>query len=240
MNHVDKRTQGFTMIELLLAMGFISALLLGIAMTIIQISTIYNKGMTSKEMNQISRSIGDELTRSISAGASFSMTNDYSTNAAGGRLCLGSFSYIWNNARPLVANHNLVTPYANGASQTGQVRFVKVEDPSRLYCAKNAVTGAFTQKDITVADALKSTEMLKVGERDLAMYSFSIFSPPSARDAATNQQLYTISYTIGTMNVNAVNPEGTACLAPGAVNADFNYCTVGQFTIVIRTGNGVN
>ena len=64
MNRAAKQT-GFTLIELMLAMTFISVLLLAIAMTIIQIGTIYNRGVTLKEVSQAARSISDELNRSI-------------------------------------------------------------------------------------------------------------------------------------------------------------------------------
>ena len=70
MNHVDK-TKGFTLIELMLSMTFISILLVAIAVTIIQISNVYNRGITLKEVNQAGRSLSNELQRSITSGAPF-------------------------------------------------------------------------------------------------------------------------------------------------------------------------
>lgn len=92
-------SKGFTLIELMLAMTFVAALLIAIALTVIQISNIYNKGLTMKEVNQVGRSISDDLVRSISQSQSFAVPSDsYVTKDWGGRLCTGKFSYmeLWN------------------------------------------------------------------------------------------------------------------------------------------------
>jgi len=243
MNHEAKRTQGFTMVELLLAMGFISALLLAIAMTIIQIGTTYNKGMLSKELNQISRTVSEELTRNVSAVESFSLTDNYRADRAGGRLCLGTYSYIWNNARA-VSEGTIATPYIPGSKNPNNtpketIRLVKIEDPSRLYCAKNGA-GLFSQQTILATDTNRTQELIAAGDRALGLYNLTVTSAPSARDAASGQQLYTINYTIGTLDVKAINLANTGCKQPGEQDADVQYCTLQQFTIVLRTGNRVN
>lgn len=94
MNH-NKR--GFTLIELMLAMTFVSALLLAIAMTVIQISNVYTRGLTLKEVNQAGRTISTELKRGISQSAPFAVPGPkYVVQPWGGRLCVGQYSYIWN------------------------------------------------------------------------------------------------------------------------------------------------
>ncbi len=53
MNHRHDRSEsGFTIVELLMAMSFIAVLLVVITLTIIQISGIYNKGLTMRAVNQ--------------------------------------------------------------------------------------------------------------------------------------------------------------------------------------------
>ena len=95
------RKSGFTLIELMLAMSFISLLLLAIAMTTIQVSNIYTKGITLREVNQAGRAVSEELQRSISASSPFEIdaalpSNKYIVRAGGGRLCLGRYTYAWN------------------------------------------------------------------------------------------------------------------------------------------------
>src|SRR5687768_8731757 len=106
MNHVNAK--GFTLIELMLAMTFISVLLVAIAMTTIQISNIYTKGITLREVDQAGRTLSNELQRNISASVPFDVTPKKDDSPAtedskyvvrnedGGRLCLGKYSYLWN------------------------------------------------------------------------------------------------------------------------------------------------
>lgn len=245
MNRVVKQ-QGFTLIELMLAMAFISVLLLAIAMTIIQIGTIYNKGMTLKEVNQSARSISDELKRGIASSEAFTLATKYVTNTAGGRLCLGQNSYVWNYGKAITEANADLTKYATATlnDSLGSVRFLKVPDPAGIYCAMNPSTGKFLYGDIRTQDAGVATnittELLKPGDRTLSIHQFSISSGTHASDTVTGQQLYSISFTIGTSNVTALTSDQSACLPPGDPNSDFAYCTIQQFSLVVRAGDRVN
>lgn len=66
MSRVYKKQSGFTMVELMLAMAFVAVLLILIAVSIIYISRIYNKGITIRELNQVGRTVSDDLLRSVS------------------------------------------------------------------------------------------------------------------------------------------------------------------------------
>lgn len=235
MNHVAKQ-QGFTIIELVLAMAFISALLLGIAMTILQVGTIYNRGMTLKEVNQTARSISDELTRGLSSSESTALSSKYVTTATGGRLCLGQFSYVWNYAKSYQDSQR--TQYVNAAKNAeGPVRFVKVPDVARKYCAPQS-NGRYL--NIQDADTAVSVELLKSGDRALSIHQLTMIPGTNTTDPATGQQLYNLTFTIGTGNVTALTPDQTACLPPNSPNSDFAYCSVQKFNLVVRAGNKVN
>ena len=254
MNHAHKKQQGFTLIELSLAMTFISFLLIGIAMTIIQVAAIYNRGTTSKDLNQLSREINVDIDRNISAAGSLNLSTDYVNSPAsasaqtadGGRLCLGTYSYVWNYAEALEKNNGGVAKYPAGNDAV--VRLVKVEDPGSVYCTKNPRTGLLANKDIRSQDVGKTKELLQVGDHTLGLHSFVFkMAPDSAMDATTGQQIYSLSYIVGTTRISALNiadstidPAQTACLAAGKPNADPLYCNVQKFSLVVRTGNGVN
>jgi len=250
MNHAHKKQHGFTIIELTLAMTFISFLLLGIALTIIQISAIYNKGTTSKEINQASRTINVELDRDISTASSLTLATDYvltpsTGTAAGGRLCLGSYSYIWNYAKAIEANSANVTKYLTppDSTKTSVIRLIKVADPSKVYCAKSATNpAALANPSIRAVDTPIVQELLSNGDHELGLHNFAFITPvpASAANASTGQQIYSITYTIGTAKISSLNPTQTACLASGVANADPLYCNVQQFSLVVRAGNGVN
>jgi type II secretory pathway pseudopilin PulG len=230
MSRADKQA-GFTIIELLLAMAFIAVLLLAIAMTVLQIGSTYNRGLTMKALNQASRSINDELARGVASARSFSIDADahrYVNNAAyGGRLCLGTYSYIWNYGKARVNNHPDLNTFRNDSTQ---ISFVKVSDPSASYCLDPSL-------DIDPSGAV---ELLQSGDRNLAIHSFSMTTATTATDSKTGQQLYTVDFTIGTNDISALNTTQTACLPPAILGADVTYCSVQQFSIVLRTGNGVN
>lgn len=239
------RQSGFTLIELLLAMAFISVLLLAIALTIIQIGTIYNRGMTLKELNQVSRNISGEIQRNLSASEAFSLTGNYVTNSAGGRICFGQYSYIWNTASAIQSGDANLTYNQNQTlaqalqDRTRLIRFAKVPDPGAIYCARNS-GGALLYPQIQTADINLVVEQLVTGDRTLSIHQLAMTSGANATDPTTGQQLYRLTYTLGTGNVSALNPTQTACRPPGDPASDFAYCTVQQFTLVVRAGNRVN
>lgn len=235
MNRVVKKTTGFTLIELMLAMSFISVLLMTIAMTIIQISNIYSRGLTLKEVNQAGRSLTGELQRTIKSSAAFPIPTDaVSSNqnlrrdAWGGRLCVGQYSYIWNYGKVLTSTvPSGGSPNKYTTTPNTQIRFIKVLDGNASYCADPT-------KNIDPAGAV---ELVNVGDHSLAVHNFNIVSAPTAIDTKTKQQLYTVTFTIGTNDVNALTADASACKGPGVAGADLAYCSVQNFSVVIRAGN---
>lgn len=61
--------KGFTIIELTIAAAFISILLIVISYLILNISTVYQKGMAIKSINSAGRQVVDDLNRSIIASS---------------------------------------------------------------------------------------------------------------------------------------------------------------------------
>ncbi len=236
MNRV-KQT-GFTIIELMLAMAFVSALLIAVALTVIQIGNIYNQGLTLKDVNQAGRSLTSELQRDIGESMPFNIAGSgssarYIKQSFGGRLCTGQYSYIWNYGSAIHNNNpSLLNTYI--APTTTTINFVRVLDPTANYCinptTKIATSGA--------------TELLAAGEHTLAIHNFSISSASSAGNSATGQQLYSIGFTIGTNEYNnnqwtlSADASGNvSCLPPNNPAADPAYCAVAQFNIVALAGN---
>jgi Tfp pilus assembly protein FimT len=233
MNHVVKHN-GFTLIELMLAMSFVSMLLIAIAMTVIQIGDIYNKGLTLKDVNQAGRSVASELQRSISQSAPFNINpggNRYIAQDWGGRLCIGQYSYIWNYGFAIQDDDNArLNIYSNS---NDKISFVKVTDPSASYCINPSEEIDFNN----------STELLNVGEHDLAIHDFTISTEASAGDSKTKQQLYSLEFLIGTNDKNALTTDSSTglviCKAPNQAGADPAYCSINRFDIVALAGNTV-
>lgn len=230
----DRKQLGFTLIELMLAMAFVSILLLAITMTVIQISSIFNRGLTLKEVNQAGRAMVDSVQDTIASSSPFDLSTKYIKQDWGGRLCLGQYSYIWNYGTAIDDagyNRDFTNVYEDGPKQNVRIRFVKVFDNGGAYCKKTP-----SLPKIKFADSL---ELLDAGEHDLAMHSFSINSYGTASDSVTNQRLYSISFVIGTNKIDAINDAKTACKAPGEPKSDISYCAVTRFDIMALSGNSI-
>jgi len=233
------KQHGFTVIELMLAMGFITMLLLGIALTVIQVATTYNKGITTTEVNQAGRALSTELSTAISQSGKFDINQFYHTTTTEGRLCLGQYSYLWNYAKAVQTG---VTPSTKLSGEP--IYFVKVRDAAQEYCAMNPSLTQFLIGDVRSTDIVNSSELLRPGDRELTMYQFDLQLDDVSKtgtgvDSLSGQELYTLSFTIGSGDIEAVEPDGTACLPPNDPNSNLPYCAIQQFELVIRAGNGV-
>lgn len=230
MNQDNKK--GFTLIELMLSMTFIAILLVAIALTTIQISTIYTKGITLREVDQAGRSLSDELQRNISSSVPFDVTpkkDDSPATAtskyvvrenAGGRLCLGRYTYAWNYGKVL-GTSSVYNKYTDGT----EIRFVKVKDAGGGLCANPAL-------NIQKSDA---KEVLTSGDRDLVIHKFSIVK--TTGDDEIGQTLYAVSMTIGTNDRQQLTTNDTSCKPPSGGIGDESYCSVNQFDIIAKAGN---
>lgn len=222
MNHVNKK--GFTLIELMLAMSFISLLLMAIAMTTIQISNIYNKGITLREVNQAGRAISDDISRSIAQSEPFDLGTRYIVKQGGGRLCVGQFTYAWNYGKALAGGVPVYNVYSGDPAQ---IRLVKVTDPGGSLCDDSS---APINKSV-------ASELLDSGDRDLVVHIFSVTQ--GNQDPIIKQALYAISITLGTNEQAQLLTNDTACKAPSDGVGDQDYCSVNQFDITARAGNKV-
>lgn len=229
------RAKGFTLIELMLAMTFIAVLLVAIAMTTIQISHIYNKGITLREVNQAGRALSDELQRSIASSVPFDATpkvddspeteaSKYVVRDGGGRLCLGRYTYAWNYGKALAGGNGAPSIY-NKYTDNTPVRFVKVTDASGALCADPTLS----------LNRSNAVEMLSSGDRDLVLHSFSIAR--TADDPGTGQAIYAISMLVGTNDREQLTSNDASCKPPAEGVGDENYCSVNQFDIIARAGN---
>lgn len=89
---------GFTIVEVSLAMAFIAALLITIALTISGIMTTFQKGVTLKSVNNVGRNLISEFTTAINTAPSIdstSLCNVYATGNVDDCIRDGAFKYIF-------------------------------------------------------------------------------------------------------------------------------------------------
>jgi type II secretory pathway pseudopilin PulG len=224
----SNQRSGFTIIELMLAMSFVSVLLIAIAMTVIQIGGIYNRGLTLKSVNQAGRMLTSELQRSIASSMVFDVSaapgSQWVKQEWGGRLCTGSYTYVWNYGNAIDKDDSRLNKYSDSDDT---IRFTKVYDPSVELCTDPNVKPP-------VASAV---ELLNIGENNLAVHNFSISS--SSSDPKTRQRLYSVNFVIGTNNQEAIDANHMTCKPPSDKESDLTYCSVNSFSIVVHAGNVV-
>lgn len=223
---MSRDNKGFTLIELLLAMSFVSILLLAIAATVMQLASIYNRGLTLKDVNQTGDLIASDLKTTFNMSAPFDIESDYLPSY--GRLCTGKYSYIWNYGTEIY-DSKTTNKYSDSSDI---IRLIKVNDIGGSYCSNTA-------KQIIKAE---STELLDGGDHDLAIHVFNVSTNESAADTVTGQQLYSIDFLIGTNDQSALKyiSDKAVCKLSNEDGADPAYCYVNQFNIVVRAGNTIN
>lgn len=235
-----KQNRGFTLVELLLAMSFVSMLLMAITMTVVQLTNIYTKGLTMRAVAQTGQTVTQDIRRSIEAARTLDVGSEGGggqnfqpvvavggdiNNPDGGRLCTGSYSYIWNNGKALT------DPVNKYEDSEDLIRLVKVVDNGSLYCADAA----------RPIDKATAVEMLSGGDRELAVQSFAIKQVATSPDSG--QALYFITMEIGTNDQDALERQAslisidTSCRPPAeGVKLD-DYCAVNKFEFTARAGN---
>lgn len=235
----QRKNKGFTLVELMFSMVFISLLIIAITMTIMQILSLYNKGLLMKEVNQTGRTVTDQMQRTISSSVPSAavntvvMTNPANTSEkTGGRFCLSNYSYVWNYAKSLKTTVSTPNVYSTGSPANEKVRFVRVPDAGGSYCQLDA-SGKY--KQVVRADAV---EMLSTSSYSLVLHDLSVVSGANNFDAASNQRLYYIDVVVGTNDYKAIDvSSGRSCKPPSEGDSDQDYCAINGFSFVARAGN---
>lgn len=192
---------GFTIVELLFAMSFLSVMLIIAMVASLNIMRTYSKGLALKQVNQSGRAIGTELQRSLKA-AQPPLSTD---TVEGGRLCLGTYSYVWS-----VGGQQPYT-YDNGKN----VGFAKVSDSTRSMCDAGRPT---VPRD-------RSVELLSGEETSgsIAVQNASLSAPQSEN----GYYLYTFTFTLGTNDPTLLNDDRNACRVEG----EQHFCALNRFVI---------
>lgn len=136
MSHKATAQKGFTVIELTLAMAFLSFILIFVVLAVTQLLGVYNKGLTVKSINQAGRSISGEMQRTIrDANANAIDTS----RVANGRLCTGSYSYIWSSnntgVTPAVPTNNFINRRSVSGAGLVDINFARIYDSAKVICS---------------------------------------------------------------------------------------------------------
>lgn len=237
--HKSNNRAGFTIVELSLSMVFISVLLLAIALLTLQISTVYNKGLTTKAVNEAGQLLSSDLQRTLNVSESTSVKMAKDSPATGGRLCVDSTVYAWNYGRNLSDGFNkfAVEDGVATASEQRPMRFVRFPSNGIDFCAL-----AEDEEYPNIPDS--ASDLLAQGDVDLAVYKLEIAGPtpeqygyPVVGDVS-GQMIYPISLVVGSAESSNGSLESNVggCAVPVTMTDD-QYCAVNQFNFTARAGN---
>jgi type II secretory pathway pseudopilin PulG len=199
--------QGFTIIELMLSLGFVAFLLIFVISATIEVMGDYNKGVTIKAINQSARSIIQDMStvaRSTTAG-----TANLSALGAG-RACLGGVSYVWN------IKGAATNKYTTGSTVT----FARVADAAGALCVSGA--GGYPAVNPAAATSLITAGQVWVQSVGVVL--------------STDQSLITLSINLSTAGSNqptGSGPNGPVCVG-GSIG---NFCAVAAFSTTVNARN---
>lgn len=218
---IRHRQDGFTLVELMLSMAFLSILLVAIALLTIQVTNIYTKGITMGAVNQSGQVIATELRDKL---AQVSPDNvklvSNGTPAAWGRLCTGETTYAWNYARTLTGV--VTTPNHFGANNTDRdVRFARISDPGGVLCIQD-------KNGYPALTRANTFDLIDKEERNIAIHSLSF-----SNQIIGNQKIYAITMTVGTNNSGEFISGQTSCKPPSEGFDEF--CAVNEFDFTARS-----
>lgn len=240
--HQTNIKSGFTLVELSFAIVFISVLLMTIAIVTSRIISVYQKGNTVKEINEVGRELIDDFSGSIADASSLNKNNladifitfthkDSRTNSevqSGGVFCTGKYSFIWNTGYSL----SLGESDSNRISYNGdsQIHLIKVEDTSRSACASAKKDGR------RISSSSSEEELLK--DSRLALYNFHVYL---TQDNTTFYSFYSSSFilasSLDTKNIDVVSGNNFCKNNAGSsssLDTDFNYCALNKFNFAVR------
>ncbi len=225
---------GFTLVELILAIGFVSILLLAVSVLTIRVSDMYEKGATVRSINQVGREVMDVLRRDF---AQANESVDFATTPISSEhdiysVCLGDVSYIANSSAALQAYEDTTTLGLAERIDAGEpIRLVRVVDKTRAYCGTDRADEL--KKVNASADELLTNDSMK-----LAIHAMNV----SPVVKGTSQSLYRVTLVVGTNTKGTVDDDNRCRVSnnsPENAEADYNYCSVAELTTIMRTGGSL-
>ncbi len=225
MNHCFRKRGGFTLIELMLAMTFLSIMLIAIAMTVIQISSIYTRGETLRQVNQASRAVAADIQHTFADMSSTSLKTVVAADGTLRRMCTGEYTYAWNSAK-----------YPENQSGTApnikQVRLARFVDPDGLYC--QAATPQTADKNAQTHIPADYVELLQDGDRSLTIHELSVHGRDKV--GPSNQDIFVVSMLLGTDSTDMIDTAGQNCKPPSAEGSNMSYCAINKIDFAARAG----
>ncbi len=230
-----KSPQGFTLIELNLAMVFVALLVVGVAIVVVNITKINQRGIMLKTINQTGREVVEQMRRDIAGARADRVQYEFASGV--GRLCLGTVSYVFNTAEALHGASDVIKDETK--VDRPAVILVRVEDKDSAWCSRS-MTGEFTKKAVITSD--QAVELLQSDEHTLPVAIHSMNVKPLVSTATTDKTsaegLVALTMVLGTNEADTIKAAGSGqviCKPPTDHQTNFDNCAVREFSTVVRS-----
>lgn len=220
--------KGFTIIELVLAMGFLTTILVTIAILLIQIMSIYQKGLSLRAVNTMGQQLIDELSRTVGGSpivpninpvpndsgivneqalatalrryyVSNTIVEDGRQKQINGVFCTGSYSYIWNTPESDPTNSASPNVLTLQYGETGERKIYKM---ARVVDNTRRICQE-AQGDSPASNFIINTtdpEPIELINTDEAdLYLYDFTVFPATQNTITGQTFYSANFILGTM-----------------------------------------
>ncbi|HET6622673.1 MAG TPA: prepilin-type N-terminal cleavage/methylation domain-containing protein [Candidatus Saccharimonadales bacterium] len=211
-----RRQSGFTLVELTLAMAFLSTIFLLIALVTMQLMAIYNRGLAIKQINEVGSSIMSDINHVSNSGINTQFS------AGPNFICIGDTGYYWNTMQTL--NSDGPHYYFTDDSQPiGVIKTNNTTDDAGLNCSGGAMG---TNKPV---DRNQVTSLVGDTVRVISL---------DTRSDSDNNHVHQLSLTIGTYTEDGSNQpifkDGRWQCPPSSIG---QFCAVDTFKTVIYLPN---
>lgn len=102
-NHSEKKQTGFTLIELLIATSIFSVIMLVVTTGIVRIGQSYYKGIIQSRTQEVTRSVGEDISRTIQLSNGIVTKNNIDIT------CVGDVRYVYKLNKQVPASEGLVS-----------------------------------------------------------------------------------------------------------------------------------
>lgn len=220
MKQTRRVESGFTIVELMIALAFLSVMLLFILSATVQVMRSYSKGLTIKQINQTGRSITEDIVRTARTATTDSVDT---TVLDQGRFCIGGVSYVWNE--PEVMGDTNITGNKFSSGSPNEVDIVRVVDASSppQYCSNTATT---------VDRGSSDTSILSNGS--IRLLNMQV-------EESADRKLINIKFSIASIGADKPIKVGTNYQCPTDSPSLFGtFCAVADFetSVFLRNSNG--
>ncbi|HVI69617.1 MAG TPA: type II secretion system protein [Magnetospirillaceae bacterium] len=201
-------TQGFTLIELMIALAFVAFILIFATTAVIQVMQTYNKGIAVKQINQAGRSTLEDMSRYIRSADPAAVNT--AALASSRRVCFGGVSYVWNLYNTPAASAN---KYDDGSALT----LTRVNDAASAMCTSTA--GAYP--------AVPKAQAADVLSSNVWVMALTVSQPTVA------VPLVDISIKLAVANDPTIS--AGQCITGGTVG---QFCATSDFSTTVIAGGG--